>query len=385
MKVKLGECFYQIRNGANIKQGIEGGYPITRIETIANDKFNRNRMGYAGIYDLAKYEEYILEDGDLLMSHINSIKFLGRAVRYQCKDNEKIIHGMNLLRLKVIRRILLPNYVEYYFKSIHFKKQLTQIIKKSVNQASFTVADLKNINIDVPELIKQKKIASVLDKLQSIITLRKEQLAKLDELVKARFVGMFGDVFKNGQDLLGNCCEINPAKIIFNDSRKVSFIPMANVKEDGSVDVTITKQYEEVKTGFTSFIDGDVLFAKITPCMENGKGCIVNNLCNGVGFGSTEFHILRPIKNVTNSYWLYVLTKSFKLRHEAAVNMTGSAGQRRVPANFLKSYRVTVPPIELQNQFADFVQQVDKSKVAVQKALDKTQMLFDSLMQEYFG
>ena len=109
MKVKLGdvgmkemsihtieECFYQIRNGANIKQGVvDGGYPITRIETTANDKFNRDRMGYAGITDIKKYESYVLEDGDLLMSHINSVQYLGRTVLYEKQGDEKIIHGMN--------------------------------------------------------------------------------------------------------------------------------------------------------------------------------------------------------------------------------------------------------------------------------------------------
>ena len=74
MRKIIDECFFQIQNGANIKQGkVDGGFPITRIETIANDRFNRDRMGYAGITDLSKYESYILEDEDLLMSHILSL------------------------------------------------------------------------------------------------------------------------------------------------------------------------------------------------------------------------------------------------------------------------------------------------------------------------
>ena len=85
-KRTVGECFYKIRNGANIQQGkIDGGIPITRIETIANNQFNRDRMGYAGITDVGKYSEYVLEDGDLLVSHINSLQYLGRTVLYQCR------------------------------------------------------------------------------------------------------------------------------------------------------------------------------------------------------------------------------------------------------------------------------------------------------------
>ena len=114
MEKTIDECFYKIQNGVNIKQGdINSGYPITRIETIANDKFNRDRMGYAGITDLSKYKSYILEDGDLLMSHINSVQYLGRTVFYEKKEDETIIHGMNLLRLKARKDIINPEYARY--------------------------------------------------------------------------------------------------------------------------------------------------------------------------------------------------------------------------------------------------------------------------------
>ena len=95
----IEECFYQIRNGVNIKQGTEdGGYPITRIETTANGKFNRDRMGYAGITDLEKYESYVLEDGDLLMSHINSVQYLGRTVLYKKKGKHRCTRGTNEMK-----------------------------------------------------------------------------------------------------------------------------------------------------------------------------------------------------------------------------------------------------------------------------------------------
>ena len=136
---------------------------------------------------------------------------------------------------------------------------------------------------------------------------------------------------------------------------------------------------------FTYFIENDVLFAKITPCMENGKGAVAVGLHNEIGFGSTEFHVLRPLLGMSDPFWIYSLTSFESFRKDAAANMTGSAGQRRVPASFLERYKVALPPLELQKQFADFTLQVDKSKVAVQKALDETQLLFDSLMQEYFG
>ena len=173
------------------------------------------------------------------------------------------------------------------------------------------------------------------------------------------------DEFGWGLVPLGSICHINPKKgqdIRLRSGVEVSFVPMPAVSEYGEIDTTSIKEYDEVKTGFTYFAENDVLFAKITPCMENGKGAVARGLYNGIGFGSTEFHVLRPISGKTNPYWIYMLTAIPQFREDAANNMTGSAGQRRVPVSFLENYRVAVPPIELQEQFAAFVEQTDKSK-----------------------
>lgn len=251
---------------------------------------------------------------------------------------------------------------------------------------------VSNIEINVPSIAQQEQAAIQLETANAIIRFRKQQLQKLDELVKARFVEMFGmpgtDVF--GWDLvpLGSASNINPKKI--HDSRlvsstEVSFVPMSAVTERGEIDATAIKEYDEVKTGFTYFAENDVLFAKITPCMENGKGAVAKGLRNGIGFGSTEFHVLRPIVGKTDPYWIYTLTAFSQFRMDASNNMTGSAGQRRVPASFLENYRVSLPPIALQEQFAAFVEQTDKSKLAIQQSLDKLKTLRKSLMQEYYG
>lgn len=171
---------------------------------------------------------------------------------------------------------------------------------------------------------------------------------------------------------LGSVCQVNPKK--GQDKRltsglEISFVPMPAVSENGEIDPSEVRVYDSVKTGFTYFAENDVLFAKITPCMENGKGAVAKGLHNGIGFGSTEFHVLRPVQGNTDPYWIYTLTAFPEFRSDAASNMTGSAGQRRVPASFLEQYRVSVPPIQLQEQFSTFVEQTDKLKFAVQNAL----------------
>lgn len=127
---KLGTCFSLIENGAIIKQRKEAkGFPITRIETLSHGKFNRDKLGHADIFDTTPYKRYILEDKDLIMSHINSRAFLGRTVLYRKKGNEQIIHGMNVLRIKTNEQFLDPVFASYLFKTSHFKKQLIAFVK----------------------------------------------------------------------------------------------------------------------------------------------------------------------------------------------------------------------------------------------------------------
>ena len=228
---------------------------------------------------------------------------------------------------------------------------------------------VENIEIPLPEIEEQKRIAARFERLLRLMQLQKAELEELDKLVKSRFIELFGipgtDAFGWGLVPLGSVCSINPKKS--HDPRlvsgaEVSFVPMPAVTERGEIDSTAIKEYDKVKTGFTYFAENDVLFAKITPCMENGKGAVAKGLHNGIGFGSTEFHVLRPISGKTDPYWIYALTAFSQFRMDAASNMTGSAGQRRVPASFLENYRVSLPPIALQEQFAAFVEQTDKSK-----------------------
>ena len=137
---------------------------------------------------------------------------------------------------------------------------------------------------------------------------------------------------------LGDICIINPKTPVIDDNCTVSFVPMPRVGENGEFDASDIKMYHEVKKGFTYFQNGDILFAKITPCMENGKGAVASSLENGIGFGSTEFHVLRPKDNLATSEWIYYLLSWSAFRKEAEKNMTGSAGQKRVPKSFLENY-----------------------------------------------
>ena len=183
---------------------------------------------------------------------------------------------------------------------------------------------------------------------------------------------------------LGDVCEINPKVDKLPNDTQVSFIPMQNVTDDGKVDSSTIRTIEEVKKGFTSFRENDVLFAKITPCMENGKGGSARNLKNGFGFGSTEFHVLRPSSSVT-SEWLYYLLSWPVFRKECEKNMTGSAGQKRVPKSFLENYTLRVPPLDDQRRIAAVLYKVSDMIAKRREQLDKLDELVKARFVEMFG
>src|SRR5574344_3002741 len=210
-------------------------------------------------------------------------------------------------------------------------------------------------------------------------------------LLKSRFVELFGKLGKDekgwGLAKLSSCWDVNPPKTGADvpDTYKVSFSPMASVSESGDIDTSEVRELSEVRSGFSSFVENDVLFAKITPCMENGKGAVARSLFNKIGFGSTEFHVLRPKTNLCNPYWLYALTSLTEFRLIAEQQMTGSAGQKRGPAKFLSDFEISIPPIELQNKYVDFTKQLDKSKFLLQQMIEKLELLKKSLFIELFG
>jgi type I restriction enzyme, S subunit len=153
---------------------------------------------------------------------------------------------------------------------------------------------------------------------------------------------------------------INPSRgeILHHADSPVHFVPMASVVEEfGGVNVSTCRPYSEVQKGYTAFRENDVLFAKITPCMENGKLAVIPPLQHGLGFGSTEFHVLRPTEAVTASWVAHFLSQSGR-RKDARRNMTGSAGQLRVPTTWLHDQLLPIPPLPEQHRIVEKIEEL---------------------------
>ena len=184
--------------------------------------------------------------------------------------------------------------------------------------------------------------------------------------------------------------ELNPRldKSAHTDNPMVSFVPMPRVEAGtGAIDVGQTRSLEEVKKGYTPFREGDVLFAKITPCMENGKMAVVPPLKNGLGFGSTEFHVLRPYCEISAQY-IYFFVSSESFRRDAGHNMTGAVGQRRVPTPYLADQSIPVPPAREQRRIVakieELFSELDKGVESLKTARAKLNVYRQAVLKHAF-
>lgn len=342
----------------------------------------------SGTFEISRWGSDIAPIGDKLVMKKGDVLF-GKRRAYQRKvavapfDGIFSAHGM-VLRPK--EDVICKEYFPFFISSNQFMDTAVRI---SVGGLSPTVnwKDLQKQEFELPTISQQRVLA---DKLWAAYNLKeayKKMNSAIDEMVKSQFIEMFGNPLASVQKYpirsLFDCCEINPRRPLLNilDSDLVSFVPMASVNENGFLQDLVDEEYGKIKKGFTYFENNDVLFAKITPCMENGKGAIAHSLTNGIGMGSTEFHVLRPIKNISNPYWLLCLTRMPIFRDMAAKNMSGTGGQKRVGSEYMSNFKVGLPPIDLQIKFAELYKQADKSKFELKQAIDKIEKVMKSLLQ----
>lgn len=381
---KFKDVFPFIKNGANIKQDANaGGIPITRIETLAGGEFNTSRLGYANIFDISPYYEYVLNSGDILMSHINSPEYLGRAVVFEDKYNI-VIHGMNLLRLKANKEFIDSRYAVYLFNGNTFKEHIRKITKKSVNQASFSINDLKEIELQLPSIENQVIAAEKLDKLKLLIKKKNRLILFLDEMIKSRFVEMFGD--PNASKTKYKLVPIHMVTdcMVPGRDKPKSFtgeIPWITIN-----DLNINGYTNKSKLGLGLTIDEvKEVNRKCVPQGSVLMSCVGNlGLCSIASVDvviNQQLHSYQCNEFINNLYLMYYL--SFKNTYMNKI--ASSTTVLYMNKNACNNIPVLLPPIELQISFAKYLNQINKLKSDVQKSIDETQLLMDSLMQEYFG
>ena len=285
--------------------------------------------------------------------------------------------------------IIRKRFLYYYLKSSYFQYAILNVGSRAA-QAGFNKTDLAKLEITCPELSKQDKIVKILEKVESIIQKRKDQLNALDYIIKARFVEMFGDVIHN--DRKWECKQFSDittsrlGKMLDAKHQigtcKYPYLANFNVQwfrfELGNLN---EMDFNEKDREEFCLEDGDLL---VCEGGEIGRCAVWHNQVKKCYF-QKALHRVRCNQNIILpdylSWWFKYNCENggFAAIEGAKATISHLTGAK------MKMLDVTVPPIELQEQFVDFIKQVDKSKVVVQKALDEAQLLFDSLMQKYFG
>ena len=189
---------------------------------------------------------------------------------------------------------------------------------------------------------------------------------------------------------LGEVSALNPRRppLERKDEEPTSFVPMPAVDSyHGTISTPETRPYKDVRKGYTYFEDGDVLFAKITPCMENGKSAVAHGLKGGVGFGSTEFHVIRPEPEVLPT-WIHLYVRQPRVLDEAKNHFTGAVGQQRVPASFLSDLEIPLPPLPEQRRISSLLKKqfeaVEKARAAVLAQIEDAQSLAAAFLRHAF-
>ena len=361
----MSQFIEMIKNTTSQRKKI---HEIAKVQTGSTPSKNRQEYWYNGNHPWVSAQDMIDKYVEDTIEKVTNAGYAtckvipAGSVLYVCRGSIGVI-SINKMDCATNQSICTATCLnncrnEFLYYSLKYsekdiKQQGTGTSFKSLNQSSFS-----SIEIDVPSLDKQNTFIEI------------AQQADKSKFIgfKSQFIEMFGNPLASVQKYqirsLFDCCEINPRRPLLNilDSDLVSFVPMSSVNENGFLQDLVDEEYGKVKKGFTYFENNDVLFAKITPCMENGKGAIAHSLTNGIGMGSTEFHVLRPIKNISNPYWLLCLTRMPIFRDMAAKNMSGTGGQKRVGSEYMSNFKVGLPPIDLQIKFAELYQQADKSK-----------------------
>jgi len=379
-----------IKGGKRLPKGetlsdIPTSHPYIRVTDFERYSVNLDNIKYITdeIYNVIK--NYTISSDDLYISIAGSTGMIGAIP-------EKL-NGANLTEnaAKIVikdQNIIDKNYLKYYLNSSTIQQQIKELTV-GVGVPKLALNRIEGINIVYPNTIaEQREIAQVLDTMSDIIRLREECISHAQDLIPALFQEMFGDannnITKSTIVRFRDCIDLNPSKPNLDDNLNVTFLGMKDISEKGQVDLSTTKTYEEVKKGFTNFENEDVLLAKITPCFENGKAAIVRNLLNGYGFGSTEFYVLRPHQNIILPEYVYAMIKSYTFAEPGKYKMTGAAGQKRLPKDYILNYKFPLPPLEAQEQFATKVREINSYIKEQNEELKNAEQMFQSLLHHAF-
>lgn len=373
-RMKLQEVC-EVYSGYALKEfhDSDEGYPVIKIGNICSD----------GTLDLEKCQftndfvndKYYSKKGDIYVALSGATT--GKIGIINTDDKYIINQRVGIVR-KMDKEIS-DQYIKYFLMN-----KTEKILEDASGCAQPNISPKQIGQYEFPKIdyFEMNQISDILDKVSSVITQRKLELQKLDDLIKARFVELFGLPVSNtkgwkAEQMNDIAPTVNYTGDFDDDEVWLLNLDMVESQTGRILDYLIVSE-EEVGNSTCTFDTSNVLYSKLRPYLNK---VVIPNRC---GYATSELVPLQPVASKINREYL-----AFLLRSDEFVNMinekVAGAKMPRVSMSDFRKFDVPIPPMELQQEFAEFVAQVDKSKVAVQKALDEAQLLFDSLMQKYFG
>lgn len=373
-----------------------------------------NEIKYIGLEHLEKDKGIVgFSSADKVKSTKNAFQegqiLYGRLRPYLNKHDIASFSGVCSTDILVLEAsVLVANVLVDKFFNLPFFIEYVVANSKGINLPRVSEKTILNTTFPLPPISEQQRIVERIEELFAKLDEAKERLQEVANSFAVRKAAILHKAFtgeltkqwrrENGvsdesweEKKLGEVCSVNPRKIDaknLDDNLEVSFIPMAAVSDVlGEIVNPEVKNLEDVRTGFTNFAEGDVIFAKITPCMENGKSAVVGPLLNDIGYGSTEFYVLRCKEELYNKY-LYHMVRNTTFRAEAKAVMTGAVGQQRVPKTFLQEYQLLLPTIPEQHEIVrlidDLLARERSAQQAAEQALASIDLMKKSILARAF-
>lgn len=402
-EVKLGAICLKPEYGWTTAAALTGTIRYLRTTDISKNQFDWATVPFCENLP-TDISQFLLKEGDILITRTGSI---GESYFIEDTPPFEVVFASYLIRLRPV--LVHPKYVYYYTLSPYYQEAIKEIASGSAVQ-NINATTLSGISFPLAPFKEQAAIIKKLDAFFVFLSTRQELLRKTETAIhylrqSALQKAITGELTKgwreeniqkteilnkeNAQNALPpswilssiySVYYVNPPFLNnISDDTLVSFIPMSAVEEEtGRIDLSLIRKYSEVKKGYTKFQEGDLLFAKITPSMQNGKYAVARNLKNGVGCGTTEFHVFREKELGLNDYLrLFLLQEDIRLLAEE--HFEGSTGFQRVPLSFFKKIIFPLPTLREQGEIVDIVESYFAAADRLQESCEILKKEFENL------
>ncbi|MBN1573615.1 MAG: restriction endonuclease subunit S [Deltaproteobacteria bacterium] len=365
----------QFKNGFafNSDSYVDEGIAIIRIGDIKRD-IDLSQTKKVPKSFFKSHSEFKIEYGDILLALTGAT--IGKTAVFNLTEDALLNQRVAIVRPQ---EVTTKAFLKYVIDSHFFKRHIDyecgggaqdNIGKPEVCDYPLTLPSLPE-QTSIADFLDRKtlQIDNLIDKKRRLIELLKEYRTAVITHAVTKGLNPSAKMKDSGIEWIGEIPEgwgvkrmrfavqLNPSKqeiAHFPKDTEVSFLPMEMIGEEGELYLEDFRLLDEVWEGYTYFGDGDVLIAKITPCFENGKGALARELKNGIGFGTTELHVLRTSEYV-DSKFIFYLTRQDSFRKIGEAFMTGAAGQKRIPENFIKNLLIMLPNQNEQNEISRYL------------------------------